>query len=519
MEEGALLGGMSSPEEAMVPDLFSADGGFAPENLPLKAAAVARAEGEEFRVLKDPYLSAADPKGPLLHAFNPPLSVDCKTKAEAQLLVEENEEEMLGEFPRLPGLDPLEDAVLPAAPPPQAYNVHFLSPVRTAQQHGSPAVVPLGAWAREGAAHAGVRVIPVEVKEGGGAGEIPEEAALRNPLSQEACVFRSSQEADGTSGMSHQDTSPMVLCQMRGGTPRLRIDGPGAAGLQALHWAPRGRDQSGSPQSDAPRPVTALVGRLLPVPAKLNLITQQLGEGAAASTVSGSAFPVGPALAAPPKTAVAGCCNCLASGDFRSNCSCDSCCNSLCHGIERFKAIKVPTARAAHSVAEALALGATGDGQQTGVSRGKEERAEPSGPLGLADTPACGGWLSLLRAFRGCLISCYQARVTCPSICKCTGCRNYQESPERKPPLAVPTCVETGGAEGGRPRLGAERWPSCISWEVVEATCACLLAQGEEAERAQRPEGLAQQMILEEFGRCLSQILHTEFKSKGLTVE
>lgn len=53
----------------------------------------------------------------------------------------------------------------------------------------------------------------------------------------------------------------------------------------------------------------------------------------------------------------------------------------------------------------------------------------------------------------------------------------------------------------------------------MEATCACLLAQGEEAERARRPEGLAQQMILEEFGRCLSQILHTEFKSKGLTME
>ena len=63
------------------------------------------------------------------------------------------------------------------------------------------------------------------------------------------------------------------------------------------------------------------------------------------------------------------------------------------------------------------------------------------------------------------------------------------------------------------------RSPSCIPWEVVEATCACLLAQGEEAERERCSERLAEQRVLEEFGRCLSQILHTEFKSKGLNVE
>lgn len=54
---------------------------------------------------------------------------------------------------------------------------------------------------------------------------------------------------------------------------------------------------------------------------------------------------------------------------------------------------------------------------------------------------------------------------------------------------------------------------------MVEATCACLLAQGEEAEQGRCAEHLAQQMILEEFGRCLAQILHIEFKSKGLKTE
>lgn len=67
--------------------------------------------------------------------------------------------------------------------------------------------------------------------------------------------------------------------------------------------------------------------------------------------------------------------------------------------------------------------------------------------------------------------------------------------------------------------ISDRRTPSCISWEVVEATCACLLAQGEEAEKGQCSECLAEQMVLEEFGRCLVQILHTEFKSKGLKME
>ncbi|XP_054426657.1 tesmin [Pteronotus mesoamericanus] len=306
MEEGPLLGSMSGPEEAMVPDLFGADGGFASENLPLKAPAVARAGDEEFHGLRDAYLGAADPTEPLLHAFNPPLTAACEDEAKAGLLVEGHEEDMAGEFPRLPELDPLGDAVLPAAPAPQAFNVHFLSPLRT--PHGSPAVVPLGAWAREGAAHAGVRVIPVEVKEGGGAipSEIAEEAVRQTPLSQEARLFPSSQEAEGASVGSHKDASPLVLCQLRGGTPTLRIDSSGAGDLRALRWAPPEEGRNDPPPPDGPRPVTALVGQLLPVPAKLNLITQQLGDGAPPSTVSGPAFPAGSALAGPPKAAAAG---------------------------------------------------------------------------------------------------------------------------------------------------------------------------------------------------------------------
>lgn len=161
MEEAPLLDGMSSPEDEIVPDLFSADRRFAPENMPLKAPVAVKAEEDEFRVFRDTYLGPADPREPLLHAFNPPLNAGCSNKATGEFLVDENdEEEMLRGYPSLPELNPLEDAALPAAPlPPPAYNVHFLSSLLT--PHRNPAVVSLGAWAREGAAHPGVRVIPV----------------------------------------------------------------------------------------------------------------------------------------------------------------------------------------------------------------------------------------------------------------------------------------------------------------------------------------------------------------------
>ncbi|XP_076971590.1 tesmin isoform X10 [Tamandua tetradactyla] len=161
MDEAALLDGLSGPEDDVVTDLFSPDSQLVPENRTLKSPAAVKHEEDKFPVYKDAFLSSADPKEPLLHAFNPPLNVDCKNNVKVELLVDDNDEEqILGEYPGLPELNPLEDAALLSAPPPPAYNVHFLSSLLT--PHRSPAVVPLGAWAREGATHPGVRMIPLD---------------------------------------------------------------------------------------------------------------------------------------------------------------------------------------------------------------------------------------------------------------------------------------------------------------------------------------------------------------------
>jgi hypothetical protein len=55
-----------------------------------------------------------------------------------------------------------------------------------------------------------------------------------------------------------------------------------------------------------------------------------------------------------------------------------------------------------------------------------------------------------------------------------------------------------------------------MTQEVLNATCLCLLAQAEEAERLDSSEEEADRFIIEEFGRCLVQIIECATKTEGL---
>ncbi|XP_031244945.1 tesmin isoform X1 [Mastomys coucha] len=474
--EDALLGAMTGPEDELGAELFGSERAFA-DGLALSPAGGA-ADRDELPVLADAYLGATEPGEPLLRALSPPPGAEVPAA-------------LLGDFPGLPELRSSDEA----APPP-AYSVHVLSSLLPGAR--GPALLPLSA---------GVRVIPVEIKEAGGSvpGGSPEDAAFQAPLAQESCCkFPSSQEAEEASSCPRKkDSSPMVICQLKGGAQMLCIDNCGTRELKALHLLPQYDDQSSFPQSELPKPMTTLVGRLLPVPAKLNLITQ-VDNGTLPSAVNGAAFPSGPALQGPPKIALAGYCDCFSSGDFCNSCSC----NNLRHELERFKAIKACLDRNPEAFQPKM-----------GKSR--------LGAAKLRHSKGCNCKRS------GCLknyCECYEAKIMCSSICKCIACKNYEESPERKMLMSTPHYMEPGDFESshhlspvkfsGPPKLRKNRQAfSCISWEVVEATCACLLAQGEEAEQERCSPILAEQMVLEEFGRCLSQILHIEFKSKGLKIE
>lgn len=64
--------------------------------------------------------------------------------------------------------------------------------------------------------------------------------------------------------------------------------------------------------------------------------------------------------------------------------------------------------------------------------------------------------------------------------------------------------------------FGLNRLPfSFVTSDVVEATCACLLAQAEEADRQLMPPVVQERMVIEEFGRCLMQIIESANRTKG----
>ena len=90
--------------------------------------------------------------------------------------------------------------------------------------------------------------------------------------------------------------------------------------------------------------------------------------------------------------------------------------------------------------------------------------------------------------------------------------RKSTSSTEVKPKLN-PLSSVTGNSF--RPVSGVRQPFNFVTNEVVEATCQCLLAQAEEAERTEKKEVEIEGLIIEEFGRCLSQIIDMANKSIG----
>ncbi|KAJ6664972.1 hypothetical protein lerEdw1_005203 [Lerista edwardsae] len=347
----------------------------------------------------------------------------------------------------------------------------------------------------------------------------------------------------------------VIICQLKGGTHILCINNMNTRELKTVHLVPQYQDQHKHLQpgiklleninnisakvfiigtlirdqqyfTDAANSVTSVLGQFLPLSGKLNICAQGLDNGSLHTCHSDSN------LQEPAKLTLVGLpfsswdtkskkpcnctksqclklyCDCFANGDFCNNCNCNNCYNNPQHESERFKAIKACLDRNPEAFLPKIGKGKLGD-------------------IKPRHNKGCNCKRS------GCLknyCECFEAKIMCSSICKCVGCKNYEESPDRKTLMNMPNHMEIKSYEGNdsvsfsdfeisKPRKDSRQSSTCISWEVVEATCACLLAQAEEAEKEAYSVCLAERMILEEFGRCLSQILHSEFKSKGLKVE
>lgn len=206
-------------------------------------------------------------------------------------------------------------------------------------------------------------------------------------------------------------------------------------------------------------------------------------------------------------------CDCFANGEFCNNCNCTNCYNNLEHENDRQKAIKA-------------CLDRNPEAFKPKIGKGKEGESDRRHSKGC----------NCKRS--GCLknyCECYEAKIMCSSICKCIGCKNFEESPERKTLMHLADAAEVRVQQqtAAKTKLssqisdlltrpapvlnsGGGRLPfTLVTKEVAEATCDCLLAQTEQAEKAGKSKAMAERMILEEFGRCLMRIINSAGKSKS----
>ncbi|NXS33451.1 LIN54 protein, partial [Pomatostomus ruficeps] len=206
-------------------------------------------------------------------------------------------------------------------------------------------------------------------------------------------------------------------------------------------------------------------------------------------------------------------CDCFANSEFCNNCNCTNCYNNLDHENDRQKAIKA-------------CLDRNPEAFKPKIGKGKEGESDRRHSKGC----------NCKRS--GCLknyCECYEAKIMCSSICKCIGCKNFEESPERKTLMHLADAAEVRVQQqtAAKTKLssqisdlltrptpalssGGGKLPfTFVTKEVADATCECLLAQAEQAEKMGKSKAAAERMILEEFGRCLMRVISSAGKSKG----
>uniref|UniRef100_A0A0C9PP89 Lin54 protein n=1 Tax=Fopius arisanus TaxID=64838 RepID=A0A0C9PP89_9HYME len=208
-------------------------------------------------------------------------------------------------------------------------------------------------------------------------------------------------------------------------------------------------------------------------------------------------------------------CDCFANGEFCHMCNCNNCSNNLGNEEERQRAIKTCLERNPNAFRPKI-----GKGRETGDDIRRHNKG-------------CNCKRS------GCLknyCECYEAKIPCSANCKCIGCRNVEEPAIEKKSLKdladaaeVRTTqqmmnnskVPQFSAMTFRPPATSNTGPrqpfNFLTEKVVEMTCQCLMAQAEDAERSMLDEDTSQRLIIEEFGRCLKEIIESAYEAEATT--
>jgi len=172
-------------------------------------------------------------------------------------------------------------------------------------------------------------------------------------------------------------------------------------------------------------------------------------------------------------------CDCFANGEFCSGCNCKDCYNSLSREKERQKAISQCLERNPEAFRPKI---------------GKAVKGAPEA-IGRRHTKGCNCKRS------GCLknyCECYEAQILCSNLCKCYGCKNYQESFERKTLMQMASSLRPSNTNSSR---------NFINNEVIRASLICLLQSAQQAERDRVVANQIPNLIYKEMGTCLRMIV------------
>nr|CAH8869552.1 unnamed protein product [Trichobilharzia regenti] len=186
-------------------------------------------------------------------------------------------------------------------------------------------------------------------------------------------------------------------------------------------------------------------------------------------------------------------CECFAQGQLCQNCNCHNCMNNLAYEEERGRAIKMTLERNPTAF-------------HPKIGRGEGERKHTKG---------CNCKRS------GCLknyCECYEAKISCSDLCRCQGCRNTEDSVERRSlmRLAAMGVLRSRQPSSFKKHLlkpVSETLPHVFfTWEVIEATATCIMAQAEEIDRRDVPPAANERILLEEFGRLIDRVVEASVK-------
>ncbi|XP_065158164.1 protein lin-54 homolog isoform X2 [Atheta coriaria] len=193
-------------------------------------------------------------------------------------------------------------------------------------------------------------------------------------------------------------------------------------------------------------------------------------------------------------------CDCFANGEFCFMCNCMNCYNNIENEEQRQRAIKNCLERNPNAFRPKI-----GKGKDTGEATIRKH------------TKGCNCKRS------GCLknyCECYEAKIACSSNCKCMGCMNVESAPltiagslevATRNSMLTESNVSPQSAKKSpvdTKKKSISRQPSnYINGAVIEATSHCLVTIAKNAEETAQAEEATKKEIIEEFGRCLKQII------------